>query len=410
MATLTGLNRGSADAVLKEFYLPGIRTIMNNELFLLSQVEQNTEDVEGRRAILSINTARNQGIGARAEGGDLPVAGKQGYSEERVPLKYNYGRIEISGPVMRSMGSDRGSFTRAVQSETTGVVRDLKNDVNRQLYGDGTGVIGTLAAAAAGNTATLQAASANDTVKRQLQVGMRIDIGTSGAPTASAANRTITSVNTTAGTFVFDGAAAAITAGDRVTRAGAANNEVTGLAKQIAASGVLWNIDPANAPDWVSYVDHASGVNRPVAESMYLKAQQEVNIRSGEEIDIWISSAGVQRATAALLTSLKRFPQPLELKGGYAAIDMSSTGQGNTGSNTVGMVFDKDCQANTAWGITTKRFMQYTMSDWEFMDEDGSVLNRVPNVDAYEGTLFRYHELATDGRNAHAKIADLTEA
>jgi hypothetical protein len=407
---LTGLTRTTADAVLKEFYLPGIRTIMNNELFLLSQVEQNTEDVEGRRAVLSINTGRNQGIGARAEGGALPTAGKQGYSEERVSLKYNYGRIEISGPVMRSMGSDRGSFTRAVQSETTGVVRDLKNDVNRQLYGDGTGLIGTLNAAASGNTGTLQTASANDTVKRQLQVGMFIDIGTTGNPVLTASNRKITSVNTAAGTFVFDGAAVAITAADRVTRAGSAGNEVTGLAAQIASSGILWNIDPANAPDWVSYVDSNAGTNRAVAESMYLKAQQEVNIRSGEEIDIWITSAGVQRATANLLTSLKRFPQPLELKGGYGALDMTATGQGRTGSNTVGLVFDKDCQTNTAWGITTKRFQHYVMSDWEFMDEDGAVLNRVPNTDAYEGTLFRYHELATDGRNAHAKIADLTEA
>jgi hypothetical protein len=396
--------------VLKEFYLPGIRTIMNNELFLLSQVEQNTEDVEGRRAVLSVNTARNQGIGARAEGGDLPTAGKQGYSEERVPLKYNYGRIEISGPVMRSMGSDRGSFTRAVQSETTGVVRDLKNDVNRQLYGDGTGVIATLAAAAAGNTGTLQTASANDTVKRQLQPGMRIDIGTSGSPTATAANRTVTSVNTTAGTFVFDGAAAAITVGDRVTRAGAANNEVTGLAKQIANSGILWNIDPTNAPDWVSYVDANGGTNRAIAEAMFIKAQQEVNIRSGEELDLWITTAGVQRGVAALMTSLKRFPVPTTLKGGYTGVDMSSTGQGNGGSITVSLVYDKDCQANTAWGITSKRFQLYTMSDWEFMDEDGAVLNRVPNVDAYEGTLFRYMELATDGRNAHAKLADLTES
>jgi len=89
---------------------------------------------------------------------------------------------------------------------------------------------------------------------------------------------------------------------------------------------------------------------------------------------------------------------------------MSTPGQGNTGSNTVTLKFDKDCQSNTAWGITSKRFQHYVMSHWEFMDEDGAVLNRVPNTDAYEGTLFRYHELATDGRNAHAKIADLTES
>ena len=40
-------------------------------------------------------------------------------------------------------------------------------------------------------------------------------------------------------------------------------------------------------------------------------------------------------------------------------------------------------------------------------EEDGAVLNRVPNVDAYEGTLFLYAELATDGRNSHALVKDL---
>jgi hypothetical protein len=50
------------------------------------------------------------------------------------------------------------------------------------------------------------------------------------------------------------------------------------------------------------------------------------------------------------------------------------------------------------------------LCDWEFLVEDGAVLNRVPNQDAYEATLFLYSELGTDGRNAHAKIADLTEA
>ena len=49
------LTRSTADAVLKEFYLPGIRSILNNEVFLLSQVETNSEDIEGRRAVLAVD-------------------------------------------------------------------------------------------------------------------------------------------------------------------------------------------------------------------------------------------------------------------------------------------------------------------------------------------------------------------
>jgi len=408
------LTRSTADSALKEFYLPGIRSILNSEVFLLTQVQTNSEDIEGRRAVLSINTGRNYGIGARAEMGTLPDAGHQGYSEERVVLKYNYGRIQLSGPVIRSMGSDRGSFTRAITSETQGVTRDLRNDVNRQLYGTGDGTITTLNAAASGNTATMQTASATNSAKRQIQVGMLIDIGTSANPTATASARRVTSVNPAAGTFVFDGSAVAITAADRVVLSGAggtgaAQKEITGLRAQIAATGALWNIDPTNVPAWASYVDDP-GSNRSVTEAMFTKASQQVNINSGEEINLWVTTDGVMRAYAALLTSLKRYNEPTDLSGGFKALDLSNINQGNTGSNTVAMVFDKDCPDSTAFGLTTRRFAWYKMSDWEFMEEDGAVLNRVPNTDAYEATLFLYAELATDGRNAHAKIGSLTEA
>jgi hypothetical protein len=404
------LTRTTADAVLKEFYLPGIRSILNNEVFLLSQVETNSEDIEGRRAVLAINLGRNNGVGARAEMGTLPVAGQQGYAEQRVPLKYNYGRIQLSGPVIRSMGSDRGSFTRAITSETQGVTRDLRNDINRQLYGFGNGAIASLAAAAAGNTGTLQ--NPTPTQIRQLQVGMLVDIGTGANPTSSAAARTITAVNTTTNTFTFDGAAAAITAGDFVTRSGsggtgATQKEITGLSTQVAATGQLWNIDPAVWPNWASYVDDPGGTARAVSEDMFIKAAQEVNINSGEEINLWVTDAGVHRNVAKLLTSLKRFPTSVEMHGGYSGLDMSTVNQGDTGSSTVVMRYDKDCPTGVAFGLTTKRIQWYKMSDWEFMDEDGAVLNRVPNVDAYEGTLFLYAELATDGRNAHAKIGSL---
>ena len=402
------LTRSTADAVLKEFYLPGIRSILNNQVFLLSQLEVNSEDLEGRRAVLAIQTNRNQGIGARAEMGTLPEAGHQGYNEERVPLKYNYGRIQLSGPVIRSMGSDRGSFTRAIQSETQGVTRDLRNDINRQLYANGSGAIATLTAAASSTTVTLLT-PVSATAMRQLQPGMQVTIGAIG----STATRTIQSVNAAAGTFVVD-TAIVVAGGDMVFRAGsngtgASQKEITGLAAQIANSGSLWNIDPASVSAWVSYVDANGGTNRAVSETMFIKAAQEVNINSGEEINLWVTTAGVTRSYGALLTSLKRFNDPVQLRGGYAGLDLSNINQGNTGSNTVAMVFDKDCQPNTAYGLTTRRFQWYKMSDWEFMEEDGAVLSRVPNVDAYEGTLFLYAELATDGRNAHAKIADLTE-
>lgn len=405
----------TASAVLKEFYLPAVRKVLNSEVFLLSQIEMNSEDIEGKRAVLSINTGRNHGVGARAESGTLPAAGRQGYSEERVPLRYNYGSIRISGPLMRAMASDRGSFTRPLQSETAGVTRDLKNDVNRQVYGTSNGVICPISGV--NTAATFPIANATTTQLRQLEEGMVISIGTVANPELRTASVTIVSVNT-ATRVVTLSATVTTAATDFIFRAGsggadggAGQKELTGLQTIVAnGGGTVFNIDSAVVSRWNSYVDSNSGTNRAVAESMFTRAAMEVNIRSGENVDLWVTTDGVLRGVSNLLTSLKQFPQTNQLKSGFTGIDMGFQSQGQSGSQEVTMVYDKDCPGNTAFGLTTKRLQQYRAADWEFMEEDGAVLSRVAGVDAYDATLFMYHELATDARNAHCRIADLTES
>ena len=186
----------NADAALKEFYLPSVREQLNNNNKLLEQIERNSTDVEGRRAVLSLHVHRNSGVGARAELGTLPSAGYQGYAEERVPLRYNYARIQLSGPVIRAMKSDEGSFIRAVDSETKGAVADLRRDVNRQLWGTSDGVIVEVGA---GSTTTVInfASDATPAQKRQIEVGMLVDIGTSSPFTSVGTQREVTAVTAT---------------------------------------------------------------------------------------------------------------------------------------------------------------------------------------------------------------------
>jgi hypothetical protein len=404
-----GQTRSEADAVLKEFYIPGMKEQLNNEVFLLTQMEMNTTDIEGRRAVLGIHTGRNEGVGARAELGTLPTAGRQGYAEERVALHYLYGRMQLSGPVIRSMGSDRGSFIRAVESETSGLVRDTRNDTNRQMYGDGTGVIATVAAGGPSATVTIQ--NPNSNLMRQLRAGMTVDIGSAPAtPTDVVAGAVVISVDRSAGTLVLD-QSVTTGAGDGIYRqgsggTGATQKEITGLKAQVSSTGALWNIDPAVHEVWASY--EATGVGA-ASEEMFMLASQEVNAESGLGINLWITTSQVHRDVAALLTTYKRFNEPLQLQGGYAALDMSDVSQGQTGANRVAMVWEKDMvEDGVAYGLTTDTWNIFAMSDWEFMQEDGAVLNRVPNTDAYEGTLFRYLELATHQRNANAKISGIT--
>lgn len=401
------LNLTTADAALKEDYQPAMREQLNNTVFLLTQIERNSKDVEGRRAVLSLHVKRNSGVGARAENGTLPAAGNQGYAEERVPLRYNYGRIELSGPVIRAMKSDKGSFVRALDSETKGAVTDLRRDVNRQLFGTSNGTIATTAVNTAVNVIALTGAT--DVQMRQFEVGMFVDISSAATPgdASKASFREITAVNITGDTITLSGAAITTASGDRVERsgtggAGAAQKELTGLQTIVSATGSLFNVDPAVNPVWSSTVTAVGGAP---TENVFAKAMHQGSIAGGTSINLWVTSDGVHRGFANNLTSLKRFTNTVEVKGGYKGLEITAGG-----GSPVALVWDRDCSTGVAYGLDTSHLFQHEMSDWEWMDEDGAVLSRVSGKDAYEAVLFKYHELTTDKRNAHVLLTGLTES
>lgn len=400
----------NADAALKEFYLPPAREQLNNDIKFLTTIEKNSKDIEGRRAVLSLHITRNSGVGARAEGGTLPTAGSQGYTEERVGLRYNYARIQLSGQVIKAMKSDNGSFVRAVDSETQGAVRDLKRDVNRQLFGTSDGVIAATGVTTASVTVVLAAAATNVQVN-QLEAGMKVDVGTAGSPASVVTAAVVVSVDKTASpkTVTIDSAITTTTA-HRISRTGSggattAQKELTGLQTIVASSGALFNVDPATVPSWASSVLSNSGTNRTPSENLFEQAIMDNQVASGSEIELFITSPGVSRAYSNQLTSIKRFNDTQDMKGGYKSIAIDAAGVSG-----VGITWDRDAPANKAFGLDLSALKQHEMSDWEWMDDDGAILSRVSGADAYEAVLFKYHELTTDQRNAHTLVSDLLEA
>lgn len=395
----------NADSALKEDYQPAMREQLNNAFMLLSQVESNSEDVEGRRAVLSLHVTRNSGVGARAEGGTLPTAGNQGYAEERVGLRYNYGRGKLSGPVIKAMKSDNGSFVRAVDSETKGIVTDLKRDVNRQIAGTSDGVIATCGTTSASTTVQLATATTL-TQMRQFEAGMVVDIGTVASPTSSASARTISAIDRTNKTFVVSGAAITTAGTDFVFRSGsggsgASQKELTGLRTIVAATGSLFNVDPATYETWKSYSNTAGGTPN---ELKFETALDEISIEGGSDANLIMTTAGVSRGYAATLQATKRIVDKLDLKGGFKAISVT------TPKGEVGLTWDRDVPSGYAWVLSTDHLKEHQMSDWEFMDEDGAVLSRVSGEDAYEFVLYKYHEITTDKRNSHGVLTGLTES
>lgn len=398
------LTKTTASGVLKEFYLPTVRDQLTNKNEYLAQLEKNTEDVEGTEAVIALHVGRNQGLGARKELEDLPAPGNQAYVKARINLKYNYGQIQISGPVMRAMKSDDGSWLRALESETRGVVSDLKRDVERQLLGTSDGVI---AATGVTTASTTVVHSATKTQRRHLQVGMLIDIGTVASPTSVASARTITAILSDT-TFTIDGAAVTTATTDRIFRSGNGGSgsnqrEITGLQTIVDSTGSLFGVDPATYPEWASYEKDASAA--AISDALIEELIDEVDVNSPLGVPDWaISDHRQARVYAATLVGQRRFTSDGELFGGFKGIEVG-TGSGNLILSTL-----RDAPVQTLFAVNRSALIEFSASDWEFMDEDGDVLQRIVTgngKDGYGATLFKYSEQATPYRNAHGKIVNL---
>ena len=394
----------TADAVLKEFYLPTLRVQLNQNFPILEAVSKNTEDFEGRRAVLSLHVGRSGGVGAGAEMQDLPEAGYQDTAEQRIGVKRQRARIKVSVDAMKASKSDAGSFVRALDLETKGIINDAKNDVARQVFGTSDGVIAAATSEAAG---VITLTSPTATQMRQFHKNMRVDVGTVANPTLRGSGLVITAVDRSAGTITVSGTISGVTTADRVFRSGAggAGVELTGLQTIVADSGVLHNVDPSADDVWKSTVLDNGGTARAFTDNLVERIIDDVMIESGEMPDVIWTTHGAVRNFAAQLKGQKRFDAPAtRLAGGYEAPTVT------TPSGEIGMVADRYAPEGQAFALNTSHLMEFVLEDWDFMDEDGAVLSRVPNKAAYEATLLKFHELATDMRNSHGLIKDLSES
>src|SRR6266571_3163110 len=100
----------TVNSILKEIYEKKIQDQLQSETVAMKRVEHTsdgvTSDVGGKYVVFPIRTVRNAGVGARAEGEQLPSSGQQGYAAGRVSLKYLYGSVQLNGQVFELADKD----------------------------------------------------------------------------------------------------------------------------------------------------------------------------------------------------------------------------------------------------------------------------------------------------------------
>ena len=399
---MAGSTLSTFDAILKTQYLGPIREQLNSSSVLYSRLEKNEDSVVGKNFTIPLHYGRNEGVGARAEGGTLPDAGSQAYKECIVPMRYQYGRIQITGPTIKAARSNEGAFLRAVDSEMRGLERDMKSSMNRQAFGDGTGALAVCASASSATAITVDSTA-------KLRVGMPVDIlvTATGATTAGVVGDTVASITSSTVFTLTTGVATYGSIGNTysVYVAGSRAKEMMGLAGIVSATSTLQGLDVATYPWWKATVLANGGTNRAISDTLLQTAIDTLEANSSGMCTAMYTSFGVRRAYQALLTATKQLVNTQKLQGGYEAINYLGGSHG-----VIPMIADKDAPANKIFIVDEDELAIYRLADFDWMQEDGSVLSRVSGVDAYEAVLYVYQELGTSMRNAHVLLSDITEA
>ena len=444
------------DEVLKTFYLPAVQEQLNHDTILADLIDTNEEDVSGKNATVECHYGRTKGTGARADGGALPDADYQKFKTATVPMKYLYGRITVSGPTIAATRDEKGAYAKALDTEITGLVVDLKKEVNRMLWGCGYGVLGRWLTTTSDTVYTLQKQYRGNSVgsdgfgsafggKYLVENGSMVTavLTTKSATvvtvfTVSEVDGAVSAVDeTTYSTYdtITCGTNPAVTeaAGTYYVRPGNSvtmtNASAAGLARRemMGLRGIVTNTDldqiamfdgtntgfTVNDPLqglatgsyawWKANVDlHASGRyagQRALSLELMDKMFDTVESKAGKDYgpNLILTTKAIRREYLKLCRADRRFVNTMTLDGGWKAIDY----------NGVPFTVDDDAIDGEIYFLTTKDLQIYRMSDYDWMTKDGSVLSRITGYDAYEAVLFRYSELGCKRRNSQGVICDL---
>jgi hypothetical protein len=397
------------EGMLKYIYLGPMRQHFNTKKVILAKLQKAPkEDVEGFAAQIPLVTGRAHGYGARPEGGTLPTAGNATYKQMSPPLRRNYGVIELTGPSIKAAKTNRGSFMRTLNASAVACEEGLLRSVNRQFWGDASGVL-TNTAANAATTTTIAVADA-----RFCEIGQRVDLrvrSNGNLAHAQGDSVTISAVDVDANTITISGSGVKTLTTDGVYLEDSRNVEMMGLRgivydgnpTDINGTGV-GNLQALNASTetyWKSSRLHASGVLRDLSIDLCSDMLVDIETKSGkaDEIDCMVARPNVWHKYGLLLTPDRRYGgQQSDLDGGFRYLMFDG----------IKFFFDRDCTKNAIYFLNSSSLAIYENEPLSWADEDGNILRWVQNKDAWTGFLVWYAELGVRLRFCNGILEDIS--
>ena len=428
---MAGQSVSSFSAALKNVYLPGIREELNektNLLDLFTEGDLTQYEWQGNQLVMALHSARNySGVMYVAEGGALPTAGSQGLANLNIPIAHLKGRIQLSYEVMRASRSDKGSFVRAMDLEQKGLVNDVARQRNRALSGFGSEILAVVTVSTSGTVITINnpgGVGGTTNPSRFIKAGMVL---VSQAASGGAIHG-VGTVSSVSGSLVTMAGVVGATSTDVLTlgttslvatgagsyggNSGAAGSD----SADIASQGILGLVDngtfvatifglsrTANAFYNSTVMPNVGTINTDILQ----RGVDNCEELSGQMIDKFVCHSSVRREISKLTEADRRYSSDATPKN-YDAGTSAGANKRDLTYNGWSFRTDKDFAYGYLAGINSSHLYWLPETKGEWAEDDGTILLRVANVDAYEARFRISENFSTDQANAHVLWSGIT--
>lgn len=382
------LTISNISAVLKKIIIPVIQDQLPKESILFDKIKKNSGvTIANNEIYIAARTGRHSGIYTVAEGTE-PRVGKATYAQPKASIKYAFGTLELTDQALEAASAgDKKAIASILSVEIEALKDDIKKDVNRQFFGDGTGQL-CLANGTGSSSTTLIVDSPGT---RYLAPGMYISIG-GGSAVEIASVDSSTQVTLSAARDWSDNAVVKKENADEMMG-------LKGLIDDGDYVATIQNISrTTNAWAKAQTDDTAATLTEAQMIDLYLKCREY-----GQPDVVFMGPNGFSKY-GQLLTSMKRTADLKEvLAGGWKGLEFMD----------IGVVLDYDTPENSSsdFMVFFVDFSTFTIAElttpfvWLEADAHGGILRRSPSVRTnWEGTLKYYANLVCKNFQANGRL------
>ena len=368
-------NLKNLEKALKETYMPLINNMVGTETSaFLTKIKK--EKLESDKVVSAAPIGLLGSFGMSSEGVNTPGSGNRIWERFTATAKDMYSNLEISNKSILLTG-EKGSMANGIKDLMKAAYEEIAFNTERQLFGDGTGKLATIATVS-GNTIVVDSTAI-------IREGMTVDIVKKGASTVAEANKQkrIIAIDHETNTVHLDDAGTA--AGeDYITVQNSLNRELTGLGAVFNDNiATIYGVSKAENPILKPLRDTTSNITDEFIRHNLMKAKRQ----RGADIDMLLCGDEMFAQYSSYLDEKREKARTMDLEGGFKAISFLLD------NKEIAVLSNQFVPTNKMWCVDTKEIL-LKQTEWGFADTNtGGIFTLIPDKSVYRALMANYAEI-----------------